>query len=147
MNDIRIIDTHCHLDFNELKTRLDEVIKDAKINKVSDMVTISTNLSRIDAIRDISEQYQEVFFTVGVHPNEAHKDKQYDDHHFIENYSKHEKCVGIGEGGLDYYYNMENMKLQKRSIEVQINVARSTNLPMIIHSRDADNDMIEILVS
>ena len=104
MNDIRIIDTHCHLDFNELKTRLDEVIKDAKINNVTDMVTISTNLSRIDTIKDISEQYQEVFFTVGVHPNEVHKDKQYDDHYFIENYSNHEKCVGIGEGGLDYYY-------------------------------------------
>ena len=73
MNDIRIIDTHCHLDFNELKTRLDEVIKDAKINNVTDMVTISTNLSRIDTIKDISEQYQEVFFTVGVHPNEAHQ--------------------------------------------------------------------------
>ena len=147
MNDIRIIDTHCHLDFNELKTRLDEVVKDAKTNNVTDMVTISTNLSRIDTIKDISEQYQEVFFTVGVHPNEAHKDKQYDDYHFIENYSNHEKCVGIGEGGLDYFYNMDNMKLQKRSLEVQINVARSTNLPMIIHSRDADNDMIEILKS
>ena len=147
MNDIRIIDTHCHLDFNELKTRLDEVIKDAKINNVTDMVTISTNLSRIDTIKDISEQYQEVFFTVGVHPNEAHKDKQYNDNNFMENYSKHEKCVGIGEGGLDYYYNKENKKLQKRSLEVQINVARSTNLPMIIHSRDADNDMIEILKS
>ena len=59
MNDIRIIDTHCHLDFNELKTRLDDVIKNAKINNVTDMVTISTNLSRIDKIKDISEQYQE----------------------------------------------------------------------------------------
>ena len=59
MNDIRIIDTHCHLDFNELKTRLDEVIKDAKINNVTDMVTISTNLSRIDTIKELSEQYQE----------------------------------------------------------------------------------------
>ena len=135
MNDIRIIDTHCHLDFNELKTRLDDVIKDAKINNVTDMVTISTNLSRIGTIKDISEQYQEVFFTVGVHPNEAHKDKRYDDDHFMENYSKHEKCVGIGEGCLDYYYNKENMELQKKSLEVQINVARSTNLPMIIHSR------------
>ena len=54
MNDIRIIDTHCHLDFIELKTRLDDVIKDAKINNVTNMVTISTNLSRIDAIKDIS---------------------------------------------------------------------------------------------
>ena len=145
MKDIRIIDTHCHLDFKELKSRLDEIIKDANNNSVTDMVTISTNLSRIELIKEISEKYNEVFFTVGVHPNEAHKDKQYDDDHFMANYSKHEKCVGIGEGGLDYYYNKENMKLQKRSLEVQINVARSTNLPMIIHSRDADDDMIEIL--
>ena len=50
-----------------------------------------------------------MFFTVGVHPNEAHKDKQFDDHDFIKNYSSHEKCVGIGEGGLDYYYNKENI--------------------------------------
>ena len=147
MKDIRIIDTHCHLDFKELNSRLDQVIKDAKINNVSDMVTISTNLSRIDSIKKISEQHKEVFFTVGVHPNEAHKDKQFDDHDFIKNYSSHEKCVGIGEGGLDYYYNKENMSLQKRSLEVQINVARSTNLPMVIHSRDADYDMIEILKS
>ena len=147
MNEIRIIDTHCHLDFKELKNRLDSVIKDAKINNVTDMVTISTNLSRIDPIKKISEKYEEVFFTVGVHPNEAHKDKQFDDHDFIKNYSKHLKCVGIGEGGLDYYYNKENMELQKRSLEVQINVARTTNLPMIIHSRDADKDMIEIIKS
>ena len=147
MNEIRIIDTHCHLDFKELKTRLNQIIKDAKINNVTDMVTISTNLSRIDSIKEISEQYEEVFFSVGVHPNEVHKDRKFDDHDFIKNYSKHLKCVGIGEGGLDYYYNKEYMKLQKRSLEVQISVARSTNLPMIIHSRDADNDMIEILKS
>ncbi len=147
MSNIKIIDTHCHLDFKELNTRLDQVIKEAKINNVSDMVTISTNLSRIDFIKEISEKHKEVFFTVGVHPNEAHKDKQFDDHDFIKNYSSHEKCVGIGEGGLDYYYNKENMSLQKRSLEVQINVARSTNLPMVIHSRDADYDMIEIIKS
>tara|TARA_B100000989_G_scaffold281109_1_gene245057 strand:+ start:98 stop:901 length:804 start_codon:yes stop_codon:yes gene_type:complete len=147
MNEISIIDTHCHLDFNEFKNRLDQVIKDAKINNVTDMVTISTNLSRIETIREISEKYEEIFFTVGVHPNEAHKDKQFDDYHFIKNYSKHEKCVGIGEGGLDYYYNKKYMELQKRSLEVQISVARSANLPMIIHSRDADNDMIEIIKS
>ena len=147
MNDIRIIDTHCHLDFKEFNNRLDQVIKEAKFNKVTDMVTISTNLSRINSIKKISEQHKEVFFTVGVHPNEAHKDKRFDDYDFIKNYSSHEKCVGIGEGGLDYYYNRENKSLQKRSLEVQINVARSTNLPMVIHSRDADNDMIEMLKS
>ena len=65
MNEIRIIDTHCHLDFKELKNRLDSVIKDAKIHNVTDMVTISTNLSRIDQIKEISEKYEEVFFTVG----------------------------------------------------------------------------------
>ena len=82
MNEIKIIDTHCHLDFKELRSRLDSVIKDAKINNVTDMVTISTNLSRIDSIKEIAENYEEVFFTVGVHPNEAHKDKLFDDYNF-----------------------------------------------------------------
>ena len=67
MNDIRIIDTHCHLDFIELKNRLDDVIKDAKINNITDMVTISTNLSRIDAIKDISEQHQEAELYLDIH--------------------------------------------------------------------------------
>ena len=145
MNNIRIIDTHCHLDFEILSNRLNTVISEAKINHVNEMVTISTNLSRIGVVREIAEKFKEVFFTVGVHPNEAHKDEQFDDYDFIKRCSVHEKCVGIGEGGLDYYYNKKYMELQKRSLEVQINVARSTNLPMIIHSRDADHDMIQIL--
>ena len=79
------------------------------------MVTISTNLSRIDAIKKISVRYQEVFFTVGVHPNEAHKDKQYNDYNFMKNYSEHKKCVGVGEGGLDYFYNKDNKINIKKS--------------------------------
>ena len=64
-----------------------------KLTMLQIWLTISTNLSRIDTIKEISEQYQEVFFTVGVHPNEAHKDKQYDDHDFMENYSNHENVL------------------------------------------------------
>jgi len=147
MNEIRLIDTHCHLDFKELKPRIKTVIEDAKTNHINEMVTISTNLSKIDAIKELSEDNEEIFFTVGVHPNEAHKDEKFDDYEFIKNYSSHLKCVGIGEGGLDYFYNKEHKNIQKKSLEVQINVARTTNLPMIIHSRDADNDMIDILNS
>ncbi len=147
MDEIKLIDTHCHLDFQELMPRIDEIIKNAKYNHVHEMVTISTNLNKINMIKDLSEKYEEIFFSVGVHPNEVQNDSKYDDYNYIKHYSKHQKCVGIGEGGLDYFYNKDYIEFQKKSFEVQIDVARSTDLPIIIHSRNADNDMIDILKS
>ena len=148
MNNINInklIDTHAHLDFPDLYPRIDEVIANAKLNDVYKIITISTNLSKIDKIIKISEDNSQVFFTVGVHPNEVDKDKNYLNYDLIKKISEHPKCVGIGEGGLDYHYGLGSKSNQIASFITQINVARDTNLPLVIHSRDADKDMIEIL--
>ena len=140
-----LIDTHAHLDFPELYNRLDEVLKNALENGVKRIVTISTNLNKIDKIIEISKNYKEVYHTVGVHPNEVLKDKNNSNYEMILNLSKNKKCVGIGECGLDYHYGNDSKAEQKASFITQINVSRATNLPLIIHARDADKDMINIL--
>ena len=144
---IKLIDTHAHLDFPEIFNRMDEVILNAKENYISKIISISTNLNKIDKIISISENYADVFFTVGVHPNEVGKDINYNNYNMMKGFTIHPKCVGIGEGGLDYYYGLENKNKQKESFITQINVSRETDLPMVIHSRDADEDMIKILLS
>ena len=140
-----LIDTHAHLDFPELYCRLDEVLRSALENSVKRIVTISTNLDKINKIIEISENYEEVFHTVGVHPNEVLKDKNNSNYEMMLNLSKNDKCVGIGECGLDYHYGNESKAEQKESFITQIKVARETGLPLIIHARDADKDMINIL--
>ena len=96
-----LIDTHAHLDFPELFSRLDEVLKNAKKNNVLKIVSISTNLDKIQKIISISHNHEEIFFSVGVHPNEVLKDKNYSNYKMIKDISKDLKCVGIGECGLD----------------------------------------------
>ena len=142
-----LIDTHAHLDFPELHNRLDEVLDKALENNVKKIVTISTNLNKINKIIEISENYEDVFHTVGVHPNEVLRDKNNSNYEMLLNLSKNKKCVGIGECGLDYHYGNESRSEQKLSFITQIKVARATNLPLIIHARDADKDMIDILES
>ena len=142
-----LIDTHAHLDFPVLYSRLDEVLKNAMENDVKRIVTICTNLNKINKIIEISKNHKEVFHTVGVHPNEVLRDKNYSNYEMILNLSKNEKCVGIGECGLDYHYGNESKIVQKKSFITQIKVARATGLPLIIHARNADKDMINILES
>ena len=142
-----LIDTHAHLDFPELYNRLDEVLSNALEHDVKRIVTISTNLNKIKKIIKISENHQEIFHTVGVHPNEVLKDKNNSNYDLLLELSKNVKCVGIGECGLDYHYGKETKKEQKLSFITQIKAARATGLPLIIHARDADKDMIEILES
>ena len=142
-----LIDTHAHLDFPELYDRLDEILKSAKENNVLKVISISTNMNKIQKIINLSHKYSEIFFSVGVHPNEVLKDENFSNYNMIYDISKDLKCVGIGECGLDYHFGNENKTMQKISFITQINVARDTNLPLIIHSRDADDDMISILQS
>ncbi len=142
-----LIDTHAHLEFSELYNRLEEVLENAKKNNVKRIISISTNLNKIDKIINLSNTNEEVFFTVGTHPNEVLKDENNSNYDLINKISKKTKCVGIGECGLDYHYGKDSIKEQKLSFITQINVARDTGLPVIIHSRDADDDMIKILTN
>ena len=140
-----LIDTHAHLDFPELYSKLDLIIENAKNQNVLKIITISTNLNKIGKIIQISNDYDGVYFTVGVHPNEVLKDKDYENYSLISDISNNLKCVGIGECGLDYHFGNEDKEKQKLSFITQIKVARDKKLPLIIHSRDADEDMIDIL--
>jgi len=140
-----LIDTHAHLDFPELYSKLDLIIENAKNQNVLKIITISTNLNKIEKIIQISNDYDVVYFTVGVHPNEVLKDKDYENYTLISDISNNLKCVGIGECGLDYHFGNEDKGKQKLSFITQIKVARDKKLPLIIHSRDADEDMIDIL--
>ena len=140
-----LIDTHAHLDFPELYSKLDLIIENAKNQNVLKIITISTNLNKIGKIIQISNDYDLVYFTVGVHPNEVLKDKDYKNYSLISDISNNLKCVGIGECGLDYHFGNEDKDKQKLSFITQIKVARDKKLPLIIHSRDADEDMIDIL--
>ena len=142
-----LIDTHAHLDFPELYNRLDEVLKNAIESDIRRIITISTNLNKINKIIEISENHKEVFHTVGIHPNEVLKDKNNSNYEMILDLSNNKKCVGIGECGLDYHYGNESKIEQRVSFITQIKVARVTGLPLIIHARDADIDMINILES
>ena len=140
-----LIDTHAHLDFPELYSKLDLIIENAINQNVLKIITISTNLNKIGKIIQISNDYDVVYFTVGVHPNEVLKDKDYQNYSLISDISSNLKCVGIGECGLDYHFGNEDKEKQKLSFITQIKVARDKKLPLIIHSRDADEDMIDIL--
>ena len=140
-----LIDTHAHLDFSELYYRIEEVLENAKKNNVKRIISISTNLNKIDKIIDLSDKNEEIFFTVGTHPNEVLKDDNNSNYDLFSKISNDKKCVGIGECGLDYHYGKDRKDVQKKSFITQINVARDTNLPLIIHARDADIDMINIL--
>jgi TatD DNase family protein len=133
------------LDFPELYSKLDLIIENAKNQNVLKIITISTNLNKIGKIIQISNDYDVVYFTVGVHPNEVLKDKDYQNYSLISDISNNLKCVGIGECGLDYHFGNEDKDKQKLSFITQIKVARDKKLPLIIHSRDADEDMIDIL--
>jgi TatD DNase family protein len=141
-----IVDSHCHLDFDEFRTDLDEVIERALENGVTEILTICTHISRFQKILEIAEKYSNVWCTVGVHPHEAESEGQKTTEHLIE-LSRHPKVIGIGETGLDFHYNNSSPNKQCQNFITHIVAAQETGLPLVIHSRDADGAMIEILES
>lgn len=141
-----LVDSHCHLDFPDFADDRYRVIERANAAGVGRMVSICTSLSQFDAVAKIAEEHDSVFFAAGTHPHKASSDTLASVDDLIA-LSEHPKMVGIGETGLDYHYTQETAESQKRSLEVHIEAARQTGLPLIIHSRDADRDMAEILTS
>ena len=142
-----IIDSHCHLDYSNLYDELDDVIKRAKYNEVEYLLTICTTLESFERIKLIINKYENVYGTFGIHPHETKKFKNVDSK-FILNYQRgNKKIIGIGETGLDFYYNYSEKKIQKKSFIEHINAASELNIPIIVHSRDAENETYEILNS
>ena len=141
-----VTDSHCHLDFPDFENNLEETIEKAVRSGVTRMVTICTKLQNEPTVRGIAEKFDCVFYAAGTHPMNAHKQPMIDISNLLE-ISKHPKFVGIGETGLDYFYTKETEKDQKESLALHIQAAQKSNLPLIIHSRAADEDIAEILES
>jgi len=140
----QIVDSHCHLDFPDFEEDLDNVIARAGQAGVARMVTICTKLKAVDKVRAIAECYEPVFFAAATHPMSAASEPMASVEELVA-LAKHPKMVGIGETGLDYYYTAESASVQKESLAIHIEAARQTQLPLIIHSRAADDDMALIL--
>jgi TatD DNase family protein len=139
-----ITDSHCHLDFPELIEELPEVISRAHNAGVMRMVTICTKLKNEPAVRAIAEAHASVFYAAGTHPMSVADEPMATLEQLIT-IAQHPKMVGIGETGLDYHYTAESAQKQQDSLRIHIAAARETGLPLIIHSRDADDDMAAIL--
>ncbi len=143
-NPPQITDSHCHLDFPDFEGQLPEIIARAAQAGVTRMVTICTKLKNEPSVRAIAERYAPVFYAAGTHPMSAASEPLTSTDALIA-LTRHRKMVGIGETGLDYHYTAEFMDIQKTSLRIHIDAARATGLPLIIHARDADDDMIKIL--
>jgi len=139
-----LVDTHCHLDFPDFAPEQAEVVARARAAGVARMVTICTHVTKFDAIRVIAERYDDVFCTVGTHPNHAQDEPEAGLDQLVA-LAAHPKCVGIGEAGLDYHYDTAPRDLAHRVFRTHIAAARDTGLPIVIHTRDADADCAAIL--
>lgn len=139
------VDSHCHLDFEQFDDDRADVVRRAREAGVGRCVTIATTMTGFPKVRQIAESFQDVYCSVGVHPHDAEKPGQeITAAQLIEHY-QHPKVVGIGETGLDYFYNHSPKEAQQRSFREHIRAAIATEAPLIIHSRDAEDDTIKIL--
>jgi TatD DNase family protein len=139
-----LVDHHCHLDYPDLARNREDVLARAKAAGIGKMVTISTVIANYDTYREIAEAHPEIFFTVGTHPHRAHEELDVPVGEIVR-LSAHPKCVGIGEAGLDYFYDKSPRDAQRQGFIKHIAAARETGLPLVIHSRDADDDTAAIL--
>ena len=139
-----ITDSHCHLDFPDFEGRVGDVVADAREAGVHRMVTICTRLRNEPQVRAIAEAHDPVFYAAGTHPMSAAEEPMATVEALVA-LAEHPKMVGIGETGLDYHYTADSAGVQKESLRIHIEAARETGLPLIIHARDADEDMARIL--
>ena len=142
-----IIDSHCHLDYPVLYDNLDDIVNKAKLNSVEYLLTISTTLDSFKKIKLIISKYKNIYGTLGIHPHET---KSYTkiNSQFLENLIRNtKKIIGVGETGLDYYYNHSEKEIQKKIFIEHIKCAINLDLPLIVHTRNAEKDTYEMLKS
>lgn len=139
-----LIDTHCHLDFPDFAPELDAVVERARAASVGRMITICTRVNRFDSVKAVAERFDNVWCSVGTHPHNAHEEPDIAAAE-IAALSEHPKCVAIGEAGLDYHYDKSPRDVAAQVFRTHCAAARETGLPLVIHSRDADEDMARIL--
>lgn len=139
-----LIDSHCHLDFEALSADIDGVMARAAAAGVTGMVTISTRVENFSTYAGLAERFPNVWCSVGTHPHNAHEELHIEVDELVR-LSAHPRCVAIGEAGLDYFYDNAPREAQTMGLRHHIAAARQTGLPLVIHSRQADEDMANIL--
>ena len=142
-----IIDSHCHLDYPNLFEQLKSVVQRAKNNKINYLLTICTTLESFNKIELIVKEYKNIYGTFGIHPHETEKNTHINSDYIIELIKKNKKIIGVGESGLDFYYNHSQKDIQKKIFIEHIEAASKLNIPLIVHSRNAEIDTYEILKS
>jgi TatD DNase family protein len=139
-----LVDSHCHLDFPDFADDLDGVVGRARENGVGRMVTISTRVRRHEGLLAIAGRFPDVFCSVGTHPHHAHEELDITAADLVAR-TDDAKVVAIGEAGLDYHYDNSPRAAQEQGFRAHIAAARETGLPLVIHSREADDDTARIL--
>jgi len=139
-----LVDSHCHLDFPDFADELDAVVARARAAGIGRIVTISTRVARHDGLIAIAERFPDVFCSVGTHPHNAHEELDVTAVDLVAR-ARHPKVVAIGEAGLDYHYDFSPRDAQERGFRTHIAAARETGLPLVIHAREADEDIARIL--
>lgn len=142
---MRVVDSHCHLDFEGMEENLPGVLERARAAGVDRLVSISSRVRRFDNLLRIANQNDNVFCTVGTHPHNAHEELDVTSDDLVRLAEAAPKCVGIGEVGLDYHYDLSPRAAQAQGFRTHIDAARRTGLPLVIHSREAEDDTISIL--
>jgi len=142
-----IIDSHCHLDYSSLYDQLDDVLKRAEKNKVKYLLTICTTLDSFEKIDLIIRKYKNIYGTFGIHPHESKNFTEVDSNFILKIIKEKKKVIGVGETGLDYYYNYSDKEIQKKSFTEHIKSAAELKIPVIVHSRNAEKDTLDILKS
>ena len=140
-----IIDSHCHLSYEPLSLALNEIITRANKDGVKYMLTISTEDNSFDKIIKITSDFKCVYGTYGIHPHEAKNHKQIKSKNIIDKVNSSKKIIGIGETGLDFYYNHSKKKDQIECFEEHINAAQKSKLPLIVHTRSAEPETLQLL--
>jgi TatD DNase family protein len=140
-----LVDSHCHLDYPEFEPDFTEIMSRARDAGVGTMLTIGTRLSTFDKVLAVAERFDNVYCTVGIHPHEAASETA-EVAQLVE-LAKHPKVVGIGETGLDYFYDKSPRRAQRANFRTHIAAARETGLPVIVHTRDADSDTAIVLAA
>lgn len=139
-----LIDSHCHLNYKGLAERQDEVLTRARERGIDGFLNISTRQSEWSDVIATADRNDDVWATVGIHPHDAEDHADLGEDSLLEA-SKHPRVIGIGESGLDYYYDKSDRAVQRALFRTHINVCRETGLPIIIHTRDAEEDTLDIL--
>jgi TatD DNase family protein len=140
-----IIDSHCHLEYEPMSLNLNDTIARANKDGVKFLLTISTTDKSLEKILKITNDFDCVYGTYGIHPHEAKNHKNIKSHEIIEKINLSKKIIGIGETGLDFYYNHSEKKDQVKCLEEHIESAQKLNIPLIVHTRSAEKETLEIL--